>query len=459
MPNFRYEAKDSQGVPTFGTVNAIDRAEVEARLSSQGQTLVSLTEVSLKSTTVRSSSLQDRLFQLQVGEHLREAVLTDIPAHLAIRSMAKELTQHPSVDICSWAIGITGIVAALLLVLRTVVSFSLTPILILAVVALVLLPLLKYFLRWWSEIRPQLMLNQLADQLESGHELSATIQQQVPEELQPVMRADLKPEQKARVTSEVVSQMAVGDLAKQQLAIRFAGPLLLIATIVIGAYCLFVFIIPMFAQIFRDFDTDLPSLTQLYVDISDSIVGFGRTGLLALCFVCTLTIAAAVIALRSDATIGFLARIPFLGLPFRWLRLSTIAQLFASMIRNDCDYGESAIAATHLSGQAAIRSYGRELAGCLESGSSPPQSPSGLQGLPFSLLFADGQNSDQQHRRGGIAATFENLSQIFRQASLSQAYMLIEVLHATAVIAICSFLGLTIMALFLPLIKLLNDLA
>ncbi|MDG1895178.1 MAG: hypothetical protein P8J37_09730, partial [Fuerstiella sp.] len=102
MTRYRYEATDRSGIPIHGTTGAESESDLVRQMTARGLRLVSSSELSLNSLIDGHITPLPRLYQLRVGEQLREALMTELPAHEAVRAVAAEPLSHPLLGIAPW---------------------------------------------------------------------------------------------------------------------------------------------------------------------------------------------------------------------------------------------------------------------------------------------------------------------------------------------------------------------
>ncbi|MCP4173047.1 MAG: hypothetical protein GY758_20000, partial [Fuerstiella sp.] len=82
-----------------------------------------------------------------------------------------------------------------------------------------------------------------------------------------------------------------------------------------------------------------------------------------------------------------------------------------------------------------------------------------LSGLPLSLLFATDEGTTAEQRRNAVADTFQSLSEMLDSATIGQGRLLSILLQMLTVFLAGLIIATGLLAMVLPLIKLLNDLS
>ena len=121
MPTYKYQAALPTGVWIFGVFDAADEAALEAYLHTRGMTLVEATELSINTALTGQMEELPRMLQLRIGERLREAMLTDMPVHEAVRAIADEPFEHPVLMMMPWIFSLAAFAAAAAALLAVIV--------------------------------------------------------------------------------------------------------------------------------------------------------------------------------------------------------------------------------------------------------------------------------------------------------------------------------------------------
>lgn len=459
MPQFRYEAIDSSGVPVHGVAEATDRDALAEQIKVRGLQLVSTDEVSLDSLVNANKSSVPRLFQLRIGEQLREALLTGLPAHEAVRAIAAEPISHPVPGLVPWLWAAVWLVFAVALGCWSLTGSFLNAVIAVGLFGTVAMPIIAWGVRWIFQMRPRNTLRKLADRLEAGEPMPASLAGVMPRELRCVMNSNVDDASKARVAADLIPSLLGGNLRIQQFVMTLVGPILLMGLIGLGMYSVMLFIMPKFKKIFEDFGTDLPGMTRLVISISDVITKFGVGGWLTLSVAIVVLVITLAMCLASNRGAEMLEKIPVFGMAFRWAMQARVARVLSSMIRNGCSYPEALQTSTAGSGFASVKQQGEMLAKELESKSGVVIPAQKLSGLPISMLFVEDNQQMEEDRRAIVAETFQSLAEMLDSATLGQGRLFALILQFSTIMFTAFAIGFGVIAMFLPLIKLLNDLS
>ena len=108
MQTYKYQSVLPTGVAVFGVFDADSEAALEEYLLTRGMTLVTWSVVAIDKRLGTPLAAIPRVLQLRIGERIQEAMLTGLPAHVAIEAMAKEPFEHPLLMTMPWLSGMAG---------------------------------------------------------------------------------------------------------------------------------------------------------------------------------------------------------------------------------------------------------------------------------------------------------------------------------------------------------------
>lgn len=456
MPRYRYEAVDTAGVPIHGVTEADNESGLSHQMAARRLRLVSSAELSLDSLIGSHVVTLPRLHQLRIGEHLREALLTGLPAPVAVRAIASEPLHHPLAAVAPLLHRIAILLFVALLLLWKYLHMHVALVAAAAFLAFVVGPAFRLLILWFYRWRPGRLLRKLADRLESGESLDSLVPFAAPPEIHHVMGSGMSDEQKARVSADLVTSLSGGNLRNQQFLMTLLGPLLMVGLMLVSLHLAAIVVLPGFRSIFQDFGVELPGLTAVVLDLGRFFSFFGITGWIVTASAIFGLLVLLTVALAAGRLNELLSSVPLFGLVFRWTMQARVARVLAATIRNDCDYAEALQVATAASGFRKVRDHGQNMAGQLKSGHPIPATSRELAGLPISTLLSPATSAD---RRASIADSFQSLSDMLDTATVGQGRLHAILLQLFTLLFTGLVVGIAILGLFIPLIKLLNDLS
>jgi type IV pilus assembly protein PilC len=232
-------------------------------------------------------------------------------------------------------------------------------------------------------------------------------------------------------------------------------PLLMLTAVVGLGLLATLVIIPMFIAIFEDFDVQLPLITVAFVSVSQGVQKYGvqaliGVGLLGL-------VAWWLMRLLGGPALPqqVFRSIPCVGRVFRWASLAGFTETLAMLTELRSPLPEALRLAGNATDDLTLADRAGRLAAALDGGTPLQEFSQGTPSLGRELggvlrwadkprLFADALRSS---------------GEIFAARSRVELHLLTWIFEPLLLLALALFLGLCMVALFMPLINLLNALA
>ena len=307
----------------------------------------------------------------------------------------------------------------------------------------------------WGPTRRALL--QLSEDLERGMPLVEGIRvskARLPRSMSALVEAGMETGRLDTVMKYSVEQSKRATWLRMQIWIALAYPLFLFwfGTLI----CAFILltIVPQFKQIFEDFGTELPGLTEFLLGLTSIAVKIGW-GPILLCFPVLIMLCVVFMTLgRSQFGQQWSNSIPLLGSVFRLATLSDFCQILAILLESKLPFSKALRFAALASNDRWLARKIQVVAHDLDQGATPDQAAT-LSGLPNSMSQVFRYASSD---RTGVEA-LRGLSDLYAARCSVSSRLVSTILEPFAVIVVMGFAGTTAIAVFLPLIKLLNDLS
>jgi general secretion pathway protein F len=302
--------------------------------------------------------------------------------------------------------------------------------------------------------RPRLarVLGNLAAQLERGEKLETAIAAQgsrLPAHLRGLIVAGVRSGRLPIVLDQFAALVRRQQDLRRRVILALAYPALLLgfmALLMVGCHLF----IQQFAQIFRDFGTKLPAITDLFIRFS---------GLVAW-IVLGLTIAAVLVPVAAmflplGAWLGRVAlRIPIMGPIVRYDRHAQFSRLMAVLLEAEVPLPEALhLTSLGLQGTALARQC-RSAAAAVEGGTPLDQALAAACFLDsLTVMVGWGQ------QKACLAEAFRAAAEAFESRTSSQTTLLNLVVLPVIYMIIVTFVGFVMLALLLPFISLISNLS
>lgn len=305
------------------------------------------------------------------------------------------------------------------------------------------------------------VFTRLSGKLDQGQSLEDALKSEsgdVPEWLVAVFTAGTQSGRLSECIQHFIefSRLRAGIRVKLIISMIYPAILLVAGMSVCAFLCRLV--IPDFREIFIGFGTELPEITRMILAMSSFVDSSIRHWPVSLLFVCVLLL---VCWLGSTAVFGaagvrrVVYRVPLLGRVFKQSALAEFAQLLALMIEARMPLPEAlklvggAVRDPNLS-EGAYRA-----AAMIEEGNSFGDLRGVVREIPDELLRVPGWGNNDE----SLVESLRVSSEVFAlQSEISGRSLAGMVTPATVIIA-GGMIGITVVALFMPLLRLLSDLS
>jgi type II secretory pathway component PulF len=458
MATFKYQAVLPTGVSVFGDVDADDLHGLVRYLTARNLTLVNASELKVSPVLTTNTEALPRMLQLRVGDRLREALLTDMPAHEAVGAIAEEPFEHPILLLMPWlffASLVSSVVMCLLAVLIPQGRFGLW---VSAAIAPTFMGTLWIAGHYLFVVRPRNVLRKIAARMERGDDQSFTSLGILPVELRAVIDSNVDSRSKATSIAELTPAFISMHLKTHQFAARMLAPVIAMSVLLIGIHVVLLSVMPQFGEIFQSFGLELPVLTQAIMGLSGFVRMLGLPGIFGMAVLLISALAVFYLLLVMPQTAEIWESIPVLGWSVRWLMQARVSRMLGILIRNKVDPANAILIASRASGFSSVAADGRQLAAAINKGTHEFDSTRQLSGLPLSLLLRV-SDSDSEAARQQTSHAFQSYAAALEQASEGNGSFLAVLFELFIVLTSGTFVAIIVLACFLPLIKLLNDLS
>ncbi len=297
-------------------------------------------------------------------------------------------------------------------------------------------------------------LVRVADRLDSGVPLDMAMEMEgrrFPQHLRGLVQAGIRTGRLGVAMEEFVTLEQNRLALRRRIRLSLTYPVILFAIGTVILLLFYVILVPQFSKIFADFGADLPPLTVLVIRCGDyhAWLGFAVCGLLAgaICLVRTL-------GWPAEAQ-EILDRIPIFGSIGRWAGAAEFARLAAVMLDQQVPLPDAFRLTALGMRRGDYRLACRDVAVQLEAGRPLWDCLAPHQQFPRSLRpFV--QWADQTP---SLAAGFRAAAEMFESRARLYTTLFNRMAPPLVFIFIWSLIGMTIIALFMPLVALIQKLS
>lgn len=294
--------------------------------------------------------------------------------------------------------------------------------------------------------------------LENGESVETVIDQSsqsLPDDLRVLLRAGLRSGRFAVLLEEYLTLVRQARDTRRQLMLGLIYPALLLLASGSLLVVLAVWVVPDIKGIFLGFDTELPSLTEGLLWISDIIIDWGASALLGFAALAVCAWIAARSLVGTAALRRLFCAIPVIGTSSRAISLGHFCHLLALLIDSELPLPDAIKIAGSGCGDSDLDQASQKLAQRVAMGASLQEAASSLPQFPSSLV----RTFRWEGRQDVLPAALRAAAQGFEVRAESQSRLLPLIIEPVMVMSVGATFGLLVIALFMPLVKLLNDLS
>ena len=401
MPIYTYSAIDPNGMRVAGQVDASDPDAAASQLTARG---LRIEQVEMVPPAQVSPSSTDRLAQLKVSEardlggHIAEIISSGLPMEGGLAAVAEEMPSG----------------------------------------------------------RLRRALKGIVRELETGADLETVLaRRRAPPYLAALVRAGRRTGRTAEILEGFIANSRVVSELRQTVWAALAYPLVLLVLIVPLGLFLLLWIIPASAAVFDGFEIKLPLITEGLIAVSRFVQQFGWQILAYLAGAVLVSYVMLRLALGGAGTRRLMCRIPAIGPFMRWLGLARFSQSLSLLIEGRVPLDEALILAGDAAGDAGIRADCRQIAANVRGGMTLEAAARQTGGLPASFVRALGWEGYQD----AFPEVLQSTADMYTGRARVLVALLLGIIPPIIVIFVALLVGFVVIAMFMPLIELLNKLS
>lgn len=308
------------------------------------------------------------------------------------------------------------------------------------------------------------VLSHMADRLEAGDDLNEVFSSEsirLPAYLKGLIHAGTRMGDLASGVDHYVQFSQLRTRLHNRIRISLAYPLLLFAIGVLIMSATLYFVLPQFKITFDGFGTQLPRVTIAMLDLSSLVVVAVRYWPVTVATICVLPfIVRSLLQLMAGPAVWrrALYLVPLFGPTLRYAALAEYCHLLAILIDHRLPLPEAFKLAGDGISDWNLREGSYALSGHVEAGKSPAQTETGLH-FPRDILavlsWDRGETVDGQ--RPGDA--LRGAGEIYAAHAEVHSRTITAILEPAAIFMVACLVSLIVVAMFMPMVKLLNDLS
>ncbi len=297
-------------------------------------------------------------------------------------------------------------------------------------------------------------LLQLATSVESGVSVADAVDQpglELPAYLHELIDGGLRAHCLGPMLEEYLHQRRMQRRMGQKVALDIAYPVFILYYSLLSCFGLLVGLVPRFTPIFESFDVELPLPTQAVIAVS-KVVLFLEYPIAAL-----LLLAGAALAIflfGGRWSLAIIDRIPFFGASARYASMSEFCSLLAPLVETAVPLPEALHAVASTMQPSRLKSRAQSLAehydGSLELATAARD-----QGLPKEVVHL----LRWENRGAAFGEILRSWAELFARMSAGRSSVITAIMAPFLMVSVGLLVGIIVLSLFLPLLRLLNALS
>ena len=399
MPSFRYTATNSDGTPVDGVIEASDVASARAALLDQGLTANEISPVAPQGNKRSFTSAE----QVEALGQLGSVMEAGLPLSVGLRTLAEETRSS----------------------------------------------------------RLKSAFEDMGTQLDQGRPLDDVVTEfsrSMPAWILQMIRSGTESGTLAHSVAHYVHFTRLRNQLRARVVTALIYPTILIGLLFVISIALFGYFLPQFKRIYEGFGVELPSLTVALIKASDLTVFIVENAIVTVPVGLLIVWGGAVVfraAVGPATTRRYVYEIPLVGRALKLTGLSEFCHLLALFIENRIPLPQALTLVGSAITDLCLSQCADDAAHFVERGESLAEVQARLPNLPVELLRIPGWDHPDESLPLGLRASGE----IFASQCDVNARAMAGAATPLVVVTVGALAIITVIGLFMPLIKLLNDLS
>ena len=307
-----------------------------------------------------------------------------------------------------------------------------------------------------SSSRDRAGLNRLSQAIQSGQSLENSLAQDsdVPADLKAVVRAGVSTGRLPRLLEAYLSSRQSLQSVWRKFSLSLVYPMIMVMLAVAIVTAFVILVVPTFEEMFLDFGIELPLITQLLLFFADWIMWIGPAILIGMALFALFLVTERFLPFRRMRTRIF-QMLPLIGDAQKFAASSEFCSRMAVLI--DCRLPlDESLRITSVSLRDPYLAWvTNKLANRIQAGETSDEIASHSPQLHQSLANSFRWAKDPETYADGL----RSLAIVYAARARAVTSQIAMVLEPVTIVIIGSIVGLATIALFMPLISLLNNLA
>lgn len=304
-------------------------------------------------------------------------------------------------------------------------------------------------------VRARPAVQELADRIERGESplvAYSAVRDRLPVSMRTLLQLGLERGRLDLLLSSYLDHSRRMSDIRASLWTSLAYPLFLFMVVIGVCLGMVLYITPMFIRIFEDFDTQLPYLTLMIVNVTQVLRQYGGYIVLGLLFLAFCIWGILHVVGGPGLPQKVFRGVPCLGSVFRWASLSSLCELLAMLVELELPLPEALRTAAKSTDDYSLALGLQQSAEQLTAGVP-------VGDLSYALPVELRATLRWANQPAVLIEALRSSGQVFSARSRVDLHLTRWMLEPVAVFTVAVCVGVTAISLFMPLVKLLNDLS
>jgi type II secretory pathway component PulF len=305
--------------------------------------------------------------------------------------------------------------------------------------------------------RMRRLITEIADELERGSSIEDAIQKRqrhFPAMYGQILKAGVESGRLSEMLTSLNRHLELAATTRRIIFEALCYPVVVFALAAVIITLIFILVVPQYAEVIVDMaeGMELPALTQWFLAMADHVVQFWGGVLL---FICAIVI---VFVLLSGAPAGrrfkesVLLQMPVVGRVYHCGSLAKMAEAMALLVGAGCTMPTCLRLASGASGSEKLKLECELLAGRVEEGTGIVEAGYFCRMIPRLFLYSVQLGS----QRNELGDNLHGLGEMYSQQTRCMQARLQSILPAAMIIFLGLIVGLMVLSMFLPLVRMIT---
>lgn len=302
------------------------------------------------------------------------------------------------------------------------------------------------------------LITEVADDLEAGVSIDKAIEQRrqrFPVLYSRILEAGVKTGRLGEMLTSLNRHIEIGNRTRRIIFEAMCYPVVVAVLAAAVITAVFILVVPPFSEVLFDMSNgkaSLPVLTQWFLQMADNVIPFWIGVII---FIAAMTALWGVLSASPGGRRfkeSIFLKIPLIGLIYHRSVLARMAEAMAILVAAGCDIPETLRLSAGASGSEKMKLECETLAGQIEQGEAIMEAGTGCGMIPRLFLYSVQLGSQRNELQDNLYI----LGTMYSQQTHCLQNRLQAVMLPTMIIGLGMFIGTMVLAMFLPMVRIIT---